>query len=366
MAHSLNTIKMADGFAKLGHDVSLVCLGSEGGAIDNDQLSRIYNTTPKLEWIQLSRSLFGTQLLHEGLSFSWVASQVARRLKPDFIYARDYYVPWLCARAGIKTTVESHAHPGTDTFRFRRLLKAASYPAFSLWVTISEKLADYYVSRGVADSKIAVLPDAVDIELFSRPKQLPQSPYDVDRRNIVYAGHLYDYKGIPAILDAAKELPDVNFHLVGGWPEDIRRQRQQIGNAGLENVVLHGLKEHKDVPRYLWHADVLLLPPSANHPSAQWTSPLKLGEYLASGTPVIAADIPALRRWLTDEEVIFVEPDNGAAMAGAIRLILNDPERKSRLSEAGMEKAAALSYVKRASAICKRVGTKTGGTNQLA
>jgi glycosyltransferase involved in cell wall biosynthesis len=111
------------------------------------------------------------------------------------------------------------------------------------------------------------------------------------------------------------------------------------------------MQPHKDVPPYLWHADLLLLPPSQHHPSAAWTSPLKLGEYLASGTPVIATQIPALQDWLTPEDVAFVPPDDAAALAQAITDLLNDPPKQQALSQNTRQKARTLSYTHRAETI---------------
>jgi glycosyltransferase involved in cell wall biosynthesis len=208
----------------------------------------------------------------------------------------------------------------------------------------------------VSADKLIVLPDAVDVIQFGRPEELPSSPYQKPGPHVAYIGHLYDYKGIPTVLAAAALLPDIQFHLVGGLPEDIDRQEARIEEMGLQNVILHGLKPQVEVPPYLWHADVLLLPPSQYHPSAQWTSPLKLGEYLASGTPVVATDILALRDWVTEDEVEFVAPDDAEALAGGIQHLLADGTRRQSLRTAGFRKAEELSYERRAEAILERIG----------
>ena len=124
----------------------------------------------------------------------------------------------------------------------------------------------------------------------------------------------------------------------------------------MTNVTFHGLRKYCEVPAYLWHADLLLLPPSGGHPSAAWTSPVKLGEYLASGTPVISTDIPALRTWLTEKETEFVAADDGAAMAAAIRRLLRDKGRYDELSANGVTLAHSLSYETRAATICESAG----------
>jgi glycosyltransferase involved in cell wall biosynthesis len=352
-AHALNTIKMADGFAKLGHDVTLVTRRDRGRTKPKRELVEMYGIDERLHWNQLRTEYAGVSVFRKGFPFSWKAYRAAVPLKPDLVYGRDFYFPWLCARAGIDATAESHAPPGTDSLNFRTLVRASRCPNFRMWITISETLREYYASQGADASKIRVLPDAVDLSMFLRPRDAGESPYQGAGPNIVYAGHLYDYKGIPTILAAAGQLPGMVFHLLGGWPEDIERHQRTVNQQRLSNVRFHGLRKHSEVPGYLWHADVLLLPPSGKHPSAAWTSPVKLGEYLASGTPVISTDIPALRSWLTDEETSFVEPDSPDALAGAVNELLGNKARYEALSANGVNRAKSLSYESRAAAICQ-------------
>jgi glycosyltransferase involved in cell wall biosynthesis len=166
---------------------------------------------------------------------------------------------------------------------------------------------------------------------------------------------LYDYKGIPTVLGAAARLPHVEFHLVGGLPEDVARQRRRVEEMKLGNVILHGIKPHRDVPAYLWHSSVLLLPPLPDHPSAAWTSPVKLGEYLASGTPVVASDIPALRDWVDDREVCFVHAGDADDLARGIQLVLSNPNRAEAQVRAAGDRAKRLTYDRRAQSILERL-----------
>jgi glycosyltransferase involved in cell wall biosynthesis len=347
---------MAQGFARLGHEVTIICRQSPKGRVPVKELAHMYGLTEPLSWVQLPQKVLGYSVdVH--WRFALLALPIALWLRPDLAFARNYVFPWLSSKCGIPTVVESHTGPDNNTAPFLRLVEATRYPAFRLWVTISSRLADGYLSRGVPKDKLLVLPDAVDLDLFQRPTQLPPSPYPDGSPTVVYAGHLLeDYKGIPTILQAAALLPDLQFHLLGGQPHEVARQLERIQEMRLGNVTLHGLKPHAEVPPYLWHADVLLMPPSQHHPSAAWTSPVKLGEYLASGTPVVATSIPALRDWLTDEEVEFVPADAPDSMAAGIRRLLEDRTRADSLSQAGMKKSRELSYEHRAQAILKRIG----------
>jgi glycosyltransferase involved in cell wall biosynthesis len=353
-AHALNTIKMADGFSKIGHDVTLITRRENGCETKSKQeLVDMYGIDDRLHWLQLKTEYMGINVYRQGFPFSWKACQLARSIRPGLVYGRDFYFPWLCARAGVNAAAESHAPPGTDSFRLKTLVRATHNPHFKIWATISETLREYYCSMGADGSKIKVLPDAVDLSMFSRPADSGDSPYEKGKSNVVYAGHLYDYKGIPTILGSAKRLPHIAFHLIGGWPGDIARHQRSVHDQKLRNVTFHGLRKHAEVPRYLWHADVLLLPPSGTHPSAAWTSPVKLGEYLASGAPVIASDIPALRTWLSDEESLFIAPDDPEAMAEGICSLIHDSALAKSVSSHGMKRAQSLSYESRATAICK-------------
>jgi glycosyltransferase involved in cell wall biosynthesis len=357
-ASVINTVKMAEGFARLGHETTLICSSPKDGKASLEKLKQVYGLRDSIQWNQIPSQILGHPL-EQHWEFGWFSLPTVLKSRPNMIFARNYILPALSSKLGIPTVVESHAHTDNRSKPFLALVNSTRHKGFRLWVTISHDLADYYVSLGVPDKKIVILPDAVDLQHFLRPPEpeLPPNPFSTQKPNIVYTGHLYDYKGIPIILKAADKLPEFNFNLIGGLPEDILRQEDRIRTMGIHNVNLHGLKPLADVPVFLWHADILLLVPSLHHPSATWTSPMKLGEYLASGKPVIASSIPALRKLLTDEEVLFVEPDDPDALAKGIQFLLNNPGIASSISAAGLKKAKTLSLESRAQKILDQVFT---------
>ena len=345
-AHAIHTVKMAQGFARLGHQVRIVCRRPRRLAGREPRfLAQQYGIREPVEWTQLSWAAGERRL------FACGAALVASRFRPALVYARNYAAPVTTSGLGWPTVVETHAHPDNRSKPFLRLMRASGRTQLRRVVTISAYLARHYRRLGVPRSKTLVLPDAVDLELFGRPTTLPPSPYPPQQLHVVYAGHLYDYKGIPTILAAAGKLPEVSFHLVGGRPEDIARQRQHVRRMRLDNITVHGAKAHAQVPAFLWHADALLLVPSAQHASARWTSPVKLGEYLASGVPVVASRIVALREALTERVACFVRPDDPDDLAAAIDGLLADRQRAGRLARAAAEMAKSLSYEHRAEQI---------------
>ena len=354
LAHAINTVKMAEGFAKLGHDVTIACRQSLEGEAEMDFLSSQYALRVPLRWVQLRLRFFSRQL-DPHWDFAMQLLPLLINSRPNFVYSRNYIAPWLSSLLRIPTAAESHAAPDTDSGPFHRFIQGTGHRQFRTLTTISSVLQDGFIAKGVTAEKILVLPDAVDLEVFTPPDTLPQSPFAAGP-NVVYTGHLYDYKGIPVILDAAESLPQIRFHLIGGREEDIAQIQKKIVGRGLLNVTLHGHKPRSELPIYLWHADALLLVPSGLHPSARWTSPVKLGEYLVSGRPVISSDIPALRAWLSEEETLFVEPDNPEVLARAIMWLLHNPGKVFEMTANARIMSQDLCYSKRAAKILKHAG----------
>ena len=112
-------------------------------------------------------------------------------------------------------------------------------------------------------------------------------------------------------------------------------------NLGLSNVAVLGWKPKAEVPKYLAAADVLILPNIATtRESTEFTSPLKLFEYMASGVPIVASDLPSLREILCEKNAFLTAPGDAQALADTIRRVLTDTQgaqaRASRaLTEAG-------------------------------
>lgn len=354
MAHAINTVKMAEGFAQNGHTVKIICYRNRQNPYTEDDLNHIYGVK-SLKWRMIPQipTRASTPRQHKG--FATLTLPFLLFDRPDFVFARNYIVPIWASRLGIPTVGETHAHIDNTSSPFLSMLKATHHHKFLSLITISPVLKDYYVSQGAVDEKIMILPTGVNIDHFICPDNLPPTPYTHPGPHIVYAGHLYDYKGIPTILDVAGQLPHLQFHFVGGHEKDITQQQNNSQAMRLTNVHFHGMKSQNELPRYLWHADVLLLPPSANHPSAKWTSPVKLGEYLASGTPIVATEISALQYWL-DDEVYFVTPDNGNSLAEGVLHILTNVDQYQKQISKRVSKAKEFAYHKRTQTILEFIG----------
>ena len=110
-----------------------------------------------------------------------------------------------------------------------------------------------------------------------------------------------------------------------------------------------GLLPPSEVAARLRGADVVALPNPASAISSTFTSPLKLFEYMVSGRPIVASDLPAVREILRDgENALLVEPGNPEALAAGIRRIRNDAALGRRLAAQAMLDAGQYTWARRA------------------
>jgi polysaccharide pyruvyl transferase CsaB len=139
----------------------------------------------------------------------------------------------------------------------------------------------------ISGRPVLLLPNAVDTHLFdpfvshSRPADLPTA-----RPIYLYVGSLWgDWFDWDLLLRVARTSPKASVVVIGDY------RGQCPGSA--PNLHFLGLKPQSELPAYLAHADVGILP-WRQHAITAGTSPLKVYEYLAMGLPVVAPDLEAL------------------------------------------------------------------------
>lgn len=142
-----------------------------------------------------------------------------------------------------------------------------------------------------ATRPVTVVTNAVDVDAYRtpapRPADLPAG------RTAVYVGTLHqDRLDLPTCLRLAARLRTVDAHLVLVGPPLLDPVDQtRLAAAG---AVLLGARPAAQVPAYLQHADVLVVP----HLVDDFTDsldPIKLYEYLAVARPVVATPVAGFR-----------------------------------------------------------------------
>ncbi len=142
-----------------------------------------------------------------------------------------------------------------------------------------------------------LFPFGVDFRIFQEARQssapLPADLRALPRPVVGYVGGIHRWVDQDLVVAAAQRLPEASFVLVGPVQADVTRL------TGRPNVHLLGARPHSEVPAYIRGFDVSLIPYRVTSYTAD-VCPAKLNEYLAMGIPVVATDLPAIRR-VTDE-----------------------------------------------------------------
>lgn len=224
----------------------------------------------------------------------------------------------------------------------------------------TEIMRDY----GVPKEKILYAPCGVNFERFgidtSRAEARTTLGLPQDEKIILYVGHLFPVKGVNVLFDAHTFLKEGEvIYFVGGTDEDIESFKQKWRDAGSPgNIVIAGRKPHGDIPLWLRAADILSIPNTAKEAAgAIESSPSKLMEYMASGIPIVASDVPGIRDVLEEGMGYFAEPDSPVAIAKAVHDAFGSPEEAAKRSGCARGAAKDLGWDVRARTILSFIRT---------
>jgi teichuronic acid biosynthesis glycosyltransferase TuaH len=150
-------------------------------------------------------------------------------------------------------------------------------------------------SPGLVESRgrhrsVVLIPNAVDVAAYR--KQSPR-PADLPHEtSAVYVGTLHDERvDVPLCLDLVSVSSNLHLVLVG--PDSLRPGSRSV-LAAHPRIHLLGARPAADVPAYLQHADVLVVPHLVS-PFTDSLDPIKAYEYQAARRPTVATPVAGFR-----------------------------------------------------------------------
>jgi len=203
---------------------------------------------------------------------------------------------------------------------------------------------DDIIRRGLAiPEKIVFVPNGGDARRFqpgARDNAVRREYGWGERFVVMYAGAHGRANAVGQLLDAAsllRDRPEVLIACVGDGPERAGLE-QRAREEGLANVMFCGPQPKERMPGFVNACDVgaAVL---QNNPTFHTVYPNKVFDYMACERPTLLA-IDGVARDLVCGEAragVFAEPENGAALAAAIRQLADDPVGRAEMGRHGRE-----------------------------
>ncbi len=285
----------------------------------------------------------------------WV---VVRHLK-----LADFLLPSLPA-LGLKMLFEAHElfsqtarEEGRDPAKVADLAarEARVFSGVQALAAISQPLAQALEALPGVQKPVLLAPSGVDEAFFAVDDRQRQADL------VAYAGGLGPWKGVDLLLKAMAQVPQARLEVLGGQPgsPDWRRLADLAASLGLgQRLTLRPQAGQEAVRELLGRAAVAVWPGTARQRiAAEFTSPLKLFEYLAAGCAVIGPEVPAAQTVVSPGgNARLFAPDEPESLAQALRELLASPAEARRLGQAGRQLARAYTWDARARALLGAMG----------
>jgi glycosyltransferase involved in cell wall biosynthesis len=221
-------------------------------------------------------------------------------------------------------------------------LERALYDAADHLVAAGQGYKANMVAKGVAPSKIDVITNGVDADLFvPRPADEPLlARLGLTGKFVVtFAGTIGMASGLEVALGAARRLKqqgrdDVAFLLIGDGA--VRADLEKAArDQGLDNLVFTGMVARDELPRYLASSDACLVH-FRRQELFSTILPSKFFEDAAMEKPILLGFEGEARAMLSRADCgLAFEPDNDEELAAAVLRLAADPQEARRLGRNG-------------------------------
>jgi glycosyltransferase involved in cell wall biosynthesis len=346
-ANSIHVVHQCDALGKLGVETTL--FAKRSFSQENNlraEVKKVYGV--ELESVNL-RTVYTPWARANNIVIALSALRLLSRERFDGILSRNLFASlFLALVSRIPLIIELHQlENGFRGWIQRIACRCAGVKV----VVISQQLcSDLRSSAGHLNAPVWVFHDAAPETLRPLSDQERQNcreellPEPCDREKFVcgYVGHLYPGRGIEVIEALAHECPEILFLVVGGNDNDVAERRS---HNTLPNLKFLGHVLHPDARRAMSSVDVLLMPYQDKvsigldgHDTGRWMSPMKMFEYMSSGTAFIASDLPVLREVLRDGyNAVLVPPKSVEDWRRSILALRDDPVLRNELARQAYE-----------------------------
>lgn len=273
------------------------------------------------------------------------AVRVLKRRGAAFVFDHHDLVPEL---------YESRFGRGRDLlYRLTLAAESRTFRLADVVIATNESYRRIALERGKKRPEdVFVVRSAPDLERF-KPVEPDESLRRGKRYLLAYLGVMGPQDGVDHALHALSRLRERrnDWHAIfigdGDVHAEMRVLAEKLGLGAAAEFT--GRIPDADVLRILSTADVCLAPDPKN-PLNDVSTMNKIVEYMATARPVVSYDLVEARV-SAGEAALYARPNDTADFASRIEMLLDDPERRRRMSEIGrsrVEEELSWEYSRRA------------------
>lgn len=273
-------------------------------------------------------------------AMAYIAWQLKKKFKMRFVYQLSHlkeeqlmmYAQMRIYGSPIKNLLQGRIGVSMRNFFLRRA---------DLVFPISEKMKETLASYGVPVERMVPLPEGVDssidLKVVDKEAKAIREKLGLEGKKVlIYVGTMNRFRQLDFLLKAFKLVlqahPNVHLLMVGAGkePQDLEWLKRQASELDIEqNITFTGWITRKMVPAYIQASDIGTSPIPPNKIFLN-SSPIKILEYLALETPVVATDIPEQKTIIEQSGGGVCVPWDVERYADAINNLLNLPRTERR------------------------------------
>jgi glycosyltransferase involved in cell wall biosynthesis len=304
-------------FVANGHGVRMVTAGSGRSRVDGIDVVGVPGAYS--DYMSATASSDRDRMLAFARFGAGATLAAARGPRPDVIYATSppltIAIPALAAAARWRVPlvfvvrdlwpeapIQMGALSDPRMQRWARSLERRAYDRAARVVALSPGIRDGVVAAGVAPEKVALVPNAADLDLFR-----PDAPPDPDGFVVSYFGTMGEANDLTAAIEAARLLPDMRFVLMGDG-----KRRAELERSAPPNVEFPGPAAGKEQVAELAARSRACLTFFKDVPVLATNSPNKLFDTFAAGRPAVVNMDGWMRELVEDNDAGLYAPAGDA------------------------------------------------------
>lgn len=261
-----------------------------------------------------------------------------------FIYNAEKYILKAAKKTGADIYAEITEHPYIYNKKGKKGELAIDQKSKKLkdikgLSVISHNLKEYYSSIGISEDKLAIVNMFVDGNRFKSIKKTNSDLY------IAYCGVIsYNKDGVKTLIDSFSlfhsKHSEYKLYIIGrgATPNIIEELKQMVTSMGLQNsVIFTGQISPDEMPSLLVNARILALA-RPNNLQSQNGFPTKLGEYLATGNPIVVTKVGEIPQFIRHmDNGILAEPDNVEDFAEKLLWVADNYDKAKEIGNRGQK-----------------------------